>query len=457
MLLLDISTFLGRLHPIAVHLPIGFLLLAALFQWASSFSDKFIHLKASVSVILGLGAIAAIVSCFLGWLLSNSGDYSLNILENHKYTGIALAVITSLLFFFSTDKGKSYFQIPNTGLSVIYAGIVGLMSYTGHQGGNLTHGTEYLSLAVLTETVREPPASLETVLIYEDLVEPILDRKCVQCHQSGKKKGELLMTSYEALLKGGKHGEIIIAGNTEESDILRRVNLDDSHEEFMPTDGKTPLTKIEKEILTWWIKNGAPAKETKFLDQAYHKEALSPVEVYLGFKKGVPELKKGEVAVNPDIPMEADISKIEAIEQAGFNVRIMNYEPLMLDVAISYGNEKGQEVNLKNLVDLAPHIIWLNASNSSLENSDLAPISEFVNIEKIRLEGNPIDSKSISYFAKLKHLNAINLNETKVGKEVLEDLAKLPSLKRIYVWKTTVSENDIKSILQPNADLEIIL
>ena len=50
MILLDIPGFLGHLHPLVVHLPIGFLLLALVFDLLSYF-NRYAYLKTTVSVM----------------------------------------------------------------------------------------------------------------------------------------------------------------------------------------------------------------------------------------------------------------------------------------------------------------------------------------------------------------------------------------------------------------------
>ena len=38
---------------------------------------------------------------------------------------------------------------------------------------------------------------------------PILDNKCVKCHNQNKSKGDLMLNSKEAILKGGESGRNI--------------------------------------------------------------------------------------------------------------------------------------------------------------------------------------------------------------------------------------------------------
>jgi hypothetical protein len=58
-----------------------------------------------------------------------------------------------------------------------------------------------------------------------------------------------------------------------------------------------------------------------------------------------------------------------------------------------------------------------------------------INLEKLRLEKNPVSDKVIPLISALKHLEAVNLNETGMSKAGVEQLKKMPSLKRVYEWK----------------------
>ena len=64
-------------------------------------------------------------------------------------------------------------------------------------------------------------------------------------------------TRYEALMRGGKHGPAIKAGNTKASELLRRVTLSSSDDDAMPPQGKRPLAANEIKLLELWIAAGA--------------------------------------------------------------------------------------------------------------------------------------------------------------------------------------------------------
>jgi uncharacterized membrane protein len=455
MVLLDLSTFLGRMHPLVVHLPIGFLLIAGIFHLASYF-PKYDNLGKATELALLLGTLSGIAACVLGWLLSHTGDYSYQLLENHKLSGIGLTALSLILYILISDKGKSIIVVPKKALSAAFLSIIVLMSYAGHQGANLTHGTEYLTLATLTETKREIPEKIEDVLVFEDLVQPILDKKCTQCHQSSKRKGELVLSSYDDIMKGGKNGSILILGKIDESEIIRRVTLEREHEDFMPSDGKTPLTKNELAILKWWITNDVVNKDVSFLSLKSHTEVLENVEVYLGYKKATSGNLANMETYNPNIPVISDIKLLKEIEKGGFTYRIMNHEPLMLDIAIDRNRLK-PKIEVKALLPLAKHIIWLNLSNAAVTDADLEEIGQFENLEKVKLNGNEIDDGFVQKLASLKYLNAVNLNNSPVSNKGLILFKGHQNMKHIYVWQSQVTKEAVTVFTEENPHIKVVI
>jgi len=436
MVLLDIAAFSGQLHPLIVHLPIGFLILAMLFELVS-YSEKYKFLKSSVSITLLLGFIAAVFACIFGYVLSLSGDYDYKELNDHKISGIALAAGAGLLFFLVSDPVKKLIKVRRAVFSALCVSIVALVSYTGHQGGRLTHGSEYLSVKVLLEKPREKPASIEQAMIFEDVVHPILIQRCAPCHRDGKKKGEFSVQTLADLLKGGKTGPAIVAGTLNKSELFARIMLDPTNEKFMPTDGKTPLTKTETEIIQWWIEKGK-AIEGKRMSELQNAQLINEkVASYLklgNFSVGDELADIASEDLNQDIPTFLNMALIDTLRSKGLNIRVMQHKPLMLDVTLPDG--KGDLLNLldSDLRLIAKNIIWLNLSDNQLTDLDLESLGLMSNLEKLRLENNPITDKIIPVILSLKHLESINLNETKVSEAGIERLKQNPTLKRVYQW-----------------------
>jgi hypothetical protein len=95
-----------------------------------------------------------------------------------------------------------------------------------------------------------------------DLVGPMLQLRCSSCHNDDQRQGELVLTSYEGLMRGGETGSVVVAGRPQFSELLSRITLPSDHEAFMPSEGKTPLTEPQVQIIEWWIGAGLPHEIT---------------------------------------------------------------------------------------------------------------------------------------------------------------------------------------------------
>jgi uncharacterized membrane protein len=434
-ILLDIQTFFGHFHPIIVHLPIGFLLLAVLFQLLS-YSKKFEHLASSIPFILLLGFMAASSASLSGLALSQTGDYDYQRLTNHKLGGFTVTAVAGILFLMTTSPIKRRFQLHRKVESLIFILLLIVVTYAGHQGGNLTHGSDYLSLETLVGQKSKKPINVEEALLYEQVIQPILSERCSQCHRQDKRKGKLSMQSIADMSKGGKSGPAIVTGKLDESELYKRVTLDPSNEKFMPADGKLPLTKAEMAIIKWWIEKGNLVEGKTIADLKNCEEIKSEVASYLGFTAAVADNETEYNAVNPEIPATLDLALIDRLRSQGVNIRVMLHSPVMLDVTLPGGSGVNINSVKADLIAIARNIIWLNVSDNNFTTSDLNFISEMTNLEKLRLEKNPIEDGIAELLLGLNHLEAVNLNETRITTKGLAQLNQLPKLKRVYSWKS---------------------
>jgi uncharacterized membrane protein/YHS domain-containing protein len=141
-----VGRFLGQFHPVAVHLPIGLLLAAALaeaiFAWTSA---EWMSGAARFSVLLGAAAAAG--AAMLGWLNAMSAHYDgdlAQVLAYHRWLGTgtaALAVVVALLSEMHRRRPTTVWRVAYRLALLIVAAAVGL---TGHFGGTLVYGVDYL-------------------------------------------------------------------------------------------------------------------------------------------------------------------------------------------------------------------------------------------------------------------------------------------------------------------------
>ncbi len=264
-----IFQFLGRLHPLLVHFPIG-LLVVALFFELLTMGGKRQGLREGIHFMVYLGAIFAIIAAFLGWLFYTYDAYSGDLVINHRNTGIATAVcagITALLLR-NTVSGKLLNRrIYQASLVVT----VVILTVAGHLGANLTHGEDFLTsvlpgnqesyddskgLALLAEIKASDTLSAAQQDRLNLEVRAIFAHNCYQCHSENKQKGELVLENKKGVFKGGKSGPIIVAGKPLESELYRRITLSPNDDEVMPKKGKV-LKKNEIDLIKLWIQNGA--------------------------------------------------------------------------------------------------------------------------------------------------------------------------------------------------------
>src|SRR5215216_5412250 len=94
----------------------------------------------------------------------------------------------------------------------------------------------------------------EEKVTYDDQLAPILRQRCSSCHNSNAKKGDLDVTNYPGLMRGGSSGAAIEPGDPDTSHLFLLVTR--QSEPFMPQKAdKLPDNEID--IIRRWIKGGA--------------------------------------------------------------------------------------------------------------------------------------------------------------------------------------------------------
>ncbi len=261
---MDFLFFLGRFHVLALHLPIGILLVAAVMHWLSRRGQG--RYAAALPFLWAAGAVTAVATVVLGYLHFLEGGFTQPTVGIHMISGTLVALVAVVIWFMSARNPAGYARL-GTPLAVT---VVVLLFVTGHYGGNLTHGSTYLveyapqpirSLAGL-DPRRPRVTDVALADPYLDLVRPMLRNRCSTCHGTERQDGDLNLWDYEATMRGGETGRVVLPGNVERSELHYRITLPSQHEAFMPADGNTPLTADEVEIIRWWIEADAPVNTT---------------------------------------------------------------------------------------------------------------------------------------------------------------------------------------------------
>lgn len=436
----DILLFLGRFHPLIVHLPIGFIMFAFLLEILSKWKNL-TELRAAIPYALLFGAVTAAKACVLGYLLSLSGEYDGPMLDGHFWFGIATTTVTLIAWLISIDKinipALKTFKANISALTLL----VVLISITGHYGGNLTHGSDYLTkYAPFGEKPKEieKPKTVEEVAMYDHIIMPILEEKCVSCHNASKKKGGLALHNQESILLGGKEGFTMVAGEASKSEMVHRVTMNPHDEKFMPPDGKTPLTEEEVKLLNFWIESNKEDFNFKLTTAPNKDEVLKTALAYLHLDGS------GEKALPKVQPV--DSLYVGQLIHKGFVVRELVYDSNIFEVVLPSNTAKNSteaQTYLKDLKVIKDNIFWLSLENNAIGDSDLETIATFTNLRQLYLNKNNITNTGVAKLASLKNLQSLNLYGTKVDAGCLSKLSEFSHLEKVYLWQTDVTKESM--------------
>jgi uncharacterized membrane protein len=263
---MELIYFIGRLHVLVLHIPIG-IIVAILVLELLARKEKYRYLAAGSAFLWSAAAVSAVVTVAFGYMHFAEGGFDGPSGNQHRTFGTALAAIISVVALLRSSKFAANYAPVFFPASVL---AVFLVSITGHYGGNLTHGSTFLVeyapqpiRAIAGLGPRRPPVTnVADADPFLDIVAPLLEQRCSTCHNSDKRQGELDMSSYATLMRGGETGSVVVAGRPAMSEMLSRISLPPDDEAFMPAEGKTPLTDQQVQIIEWWIAAGIPVDVT---------------------------------------------------------------------------------------------------------------------------------------------------------------------------------------------------
>jgi len=417
---------IGKFHPLLLHLPIGVLVYAYLHLGFVLYIRKKRQIV-DIKFALGVGAFTAILSSLSGYLLSINGDYGGELLNWHKWLGIGTAIssVLILVLYQKLNNKNTFFGFFSIFMVLLIA--------TGHYGGSLTHGVGFLLPTISPEDEPRMIEDISKAHIFNDLVMPIVKRKCLSCHNPKKKKGELLLNTLDGWKKGGKTGDFIIAGEAENSLMLTRLHLPVTEKKHMPPSGKLQLDKDEIAFITWWIKS-----MSNFEDKV---EDLNPPDHIMKYINGKLD------ASTRNIP-PIDNASILDLQESGIPVQLLTKDKPWLSVTYDRGKAIKKD-DLQKLLKYKQNIRELALSKTNLNDKLLSKVKEFINLRTLDISLNPITTKGISRLQNLKQLENLNLYGTEVDSKVLNYISNFPALRDVYFWQTKITKSDVADLNFP--------
>ena len=336
---MDFVYFLGRFHVLALHLPIGILLIAAVLEVLGR-KRRDAGIASITPLVWCIGAATAVITVVLGWMHSLEPGFDGPDLARHRWWGVSVAVLSIIVWIVKIAPSFAWRgrAVAAGGLAVTVALFV-----TGHYGGTLTHGGMYLVeyapaplKALAGHETRAPVTDLASADPYQDIVAPLLAARCQGCHNESKRRGGLSMANYASLMAGGKSGKTVVANDTHASDLIRRISLPADHADFMPSDGKAPLSDAQVLAIGWWIGIGAP-EHGKVADFPVADDLRLKLENALGLETVSGAHVAATTTTSDPIPAiaAAPAAAIAALQALGARVRPASIDSPLLDVDFS--------------------------------------------------------------------------------------------------------------------------
>lgn len=265
---------------------------------------------------------------------------------------------------------------------------------------------------------------------------PLLKENCIKCHGPDKQKGKLRLDSREAALKGGKDGPALVPGDAAKSELIRRISLPKTDDDFMPSEGE-PLAKEKIELLKAWIAEGAEWSAT-------------PAVV----ENTAPARPPGPVLPADFKPSAAEQKAIAAFAQKGIDIR-----PVAMNSPWREANLRLHSTNINDAA-LAPikdivGLVDLNLATTRVTDAGLAHLKPLVHLQRLHLELTAVTDAGLAQIKSLPSLTYLNLYGTKVTDSGLDHLKGMKYLRSLYVWQTKVTDAGVKKLKAalPNVDI----
>ena len=461
--------FVGRFHPLIIHMPIGLISLALIIEVASFFKG-FAYLQKSQNFVLWLCLLSGIVATLFGYFLMAAEDFTGHAMDMHLYFGLAV-VVCSLFALISSVKGRLRFQRLWVGASMFAC------AAAGHFGGAMVHSPEYLTehapaaLVPLLDIGLNPGGESEEAtpsrevpvgeqLVYENFIAPMMAATCNECHDANKTKGKLRTDTHEFLLAGAEGSDFTTVDpeNAEESELVFRSELPRDDDEAMPPDGD-PLTTEELQILRAWIDAGATQELTVAdLGAEMGAPAVTLVALYTDSEEAPVAGKVTSLSVWDTLEPEEQAQRLDDVKAAAeiyrFSVMPISAEDDRLRINVINASREFGDEQLALLEPVAERIVWLDLARSQITDAGMGTIGGMSNLERLHLENTAVSDDGIAELTGLSNLEYLNLYNTKVGNGIFDTFATLPRLRKAYVWQTEVEAGAARSF-EDSVNLEV--
>ncbi|MBS1544063.1 MAG: chitobiase/beta-hexosaminidase C-terminal domain-containing protein [Bacteroidetes bacterium] len=410
----------GRLHPLLVHFPVTLVLLGVGFLiFAESESSRPL-----LQTVLLAAALTSSLTAISGFFLSKEGGYDHDVLTYHRWAGVMLSILSAILYY-AISSGRSRQVIRSSAALSTLAVVI-----AGHLGATLTHGEGYLTAPLFGKSGSETYKVDSTM--FSQSIGKVMEAKCFGCHNRSKAKGDLVLTSAESILKGGKHGSLWKPGDPSGSLIIQRLELGMDEKNHMPPKDKPQLTASEMKLINHWIAVGADMNIK--LDAMPTNDSLRG----LALSVGSTYLKKHTA----DQRYHFAFASAEEIQMLNTPFRFVSQvaisEPALQ--ADFFVRQAFRPESIEELSAVADQIVSINLTNMPVKDEDLSMMSKFVHLERLILNNTDVTDQGVQALKRISSLQSLALSGTAVTDAAIDQLASMPGLRDVFIWNTKITQ-----------------
>lgn len=463
---------IGRLHPILVHFPIGLAVAACVVEMWRAFRREPGPSEFALTCIW-FAALSGVATATSGWFNAQYENDSQSLtLFLHRWLGIAAAALMLVLAVSGTvirrRRESNSAGGWRTGLLAAAVGV----GITGHFGGAMVYGDEYLSEAfwsALEQTEQAqrdaaedearaklglPPKEVQSASTQETavlarapkdpqtvdfakVIVPILETRCYECHGKGKKKGGVRLDDWGWMRSEHKGEWVVKPFETDSSTMMKFITLSPDDEDRMPPEGD-PLTDIQIEQIRTWIAEGA------FVGDVPSPGAVSDN------RWTIPER-----TLTPDELARVNGAQSQ-LEKVGVRVVPIAQGSSNYEANGSLATPPVGNAAVSSLEPLAGVLVSLNLSRSDINDECASAISKLRELRTLRIDQTKVTDAIVPALVALPNLTTLNCVSTGLTDAGLAQLEGAMPLRKLFVWSSKVTPEGIARFRLKRPDVILV-
>lgn len=485
----------GRGHIVLVHFPIAILMVAllfALFGWRKSTETS----RGGGGAIIGLtllGFLSAAAAAGSGWLYEyfEFGGGDDQTMGWHRWLGVATAVVAvvSLILVIAGRDGQKR-GLRNGARLALLAGAL-LVGFAGHYGGAMVHGDNHLWAPLMSDdgpapqptgtdpdalaaqktdpatadpgdaatdpggtgAETDPPEQAEPTITFVSHIRPLFETHCVNCHGPQRQRAQLRLDE-PAVFMASDDRALVVPGDPDGSEVVRRIELPEDHDDHMPPRGE-PVTAEGMALIRQWIAQGA------LLEVASTTAvAVAPTETTAAARAAEsahdPAPPPAPIALGADARADRDAALARLNERGALAKRLaLNDDAVEVSFALLGSAITDGDLDL--LTGLESSLVWLDLAGTAITDEGVASLASFSALRRVELQRTSITDAALTTLADLPDLRVINLHQTAVTDDGIQVLRPHERLQRLYLWDTQVSPTGAANLRAARPELEIDL